>query len=383
MTFTSAGGVGLLLGVRWLVGWWVGGRFPLLSDAVRDGALRAGPPGGTPGPSVSVIIPARNEATTLPSLLASLQQQSGRPHQVIVVDDQSTDGTAAVAASAGAVVVSPDQPPVGWLGKPWACAHGAAFASGDVLVFLDADTTLGVDALAQLVPVVVASGGLVSAAPYHATERAYERLSALFNLVAVMGTGAATVTRGGRITGAFGPCLSLSRASYDLIGGHGAVRDEVLDDVALAERCAALGVPVQCFAGGAVVQFRMYPEGLGQLVEGWSKNFAAGAGRTQPLRLAAIVAWMSGLIEAGWWAVAGAAQAASGAMPMPVIYGIFYVAFAVQLWLLLRRLGNFAASAAVHPLLTLAFVAICLRSLLLLWRGQVTWKGRTISVTPR
>jgi cellulose synthase/poly-beta-1,6-N-acetylglucosamine synthase-like glycosyltransferase len=89
---------------------------------------------------VSIIVPARNEAHNLPALLASLRGLTPPAHQIIIVDDHSTDGTGDLARAAGAIVVTPPPLPAGWLGKPWACHAGAQAATGDLLLFSDADT---------------------------------------------------------------------------------------------------------------------------------------------------------------------------------------------------------------------------------------------------
>ena len=99
---------------------------------------------------MSIVVPARNEATTLPDLLASLGALDPAPHEVIVVDDGSEDGTAEVARTRGVDVHSVPGPPEGWLGKPWACQQGARRATGDLLLFLDADVQLSADALPRL-----------------------------------------------------------------------------------------------------------------------------------------------------------------------------------------------------------------------------------------
>ena len=122
-----------------------GGAAWLLADlrTVPHGAHRAGAP-----PTVSVIIPARNEEATLPAILASLRALP--LVEVVVVDDSSVDGTAAVALSGGATVLTASPPPPGWTGKARACQLGADAASGDLLLFLDADTVLAPDALEGL-----------------------------------------------------------------------------------------------------------------------------------------------------------------------------------------------------------------------------------------
>jgi 4,4'-diaponeurosporenoate glycosyltransferase len=350
------------LAARWLAGWYLGGRLPTLADSTR----RTQPLSTTR--SVSVIIPARNEARSLPTLLQSLQTQSLAPLEIIVVDDHSIDATRAVATRAGVLVVAARPLPPGWLGKPWACAQGAAMASGDTLVFLDADTVAGEDLLARLVFALDQSPGVVSVAPYHHTEHRYESASALFNLVALMGVGATSVNRRARVSGAFGPCIAFRVDDYARVGGHRAVRGEVLEDVALARACAEHSIPVRNVAGRTDVRYRMYPDGPAQLVEGWSKNFAAGARGTPPLRLAAIVAWLSGMIEVGLLTLVSWPHA------------VFYILYALQLKLMLRRIGNFSGIAWLHPVAVLAFLGISLRSALLQLRGSVRWKGRVIPI---
>jgi len=117
--------------------------------------LRTLPHGGAhrhAAPSVSVVIPARNEETSLPGLLESLRQLTVEVHQTVVVDDGSRDATASVARSAGADVLPAGVPETGWTGKAWACHVGARATSGDLLLFLDADTVLAPDALAGAFP---------------------------------------------------------------------------------------------------------------------------------------------------------------------------------------------------------------------------------------
>src|SRR5688500_1526710 len=133
----------VVLGV--VSGWWATARLRTLPA-----------PGGRAHGLTSVVVPARNEADRLPGLLRSLHPWPADV-EVIVVDDGSTDATAAVARQHGATVVAAPPAPPGWLGKPWACWVGAEAARGARLVFLDADTELGPDALARLAAVHEAS----------------------------------------------------------------------------------------------------------------------------------------------------------------------------------------------------------------------------------
>jgi 4,4'-diaponeurosporenoate glycosyltransferase len=105
----------------WLAGWWLFRRVP--------GLPRSGPEEAA-AKTVSVVIPARDEAASLPGLLASLAAQTRPPDETIVVDDHSRDDTAAAAAAAGATVLAAPALPPGWTGKAWACWTGARRATG-------------------------------------------------------------------------------------------------------------------------------------------------------------------------------------------------------------------------------------------------------------
>jgi 4,4'-diaponeurosporenoate glycosyltransferase len=352
----------------WLLGWWAFGR-PRTVDRLQHPA----PP--VDGRRVSVVVPARNEATSLPLLLADLATARPAGAEVVVVDDHSTDGTARLAAEFDFVTVVPAPPlPPGWTGKPWACATGAATAKGDVLVFLDADVRLDDGALDRVLAVRDERGGLVSVQPWHTPVRPYERLSALFNVIALMGIGA-----GGRRppTGAFGPVMVTSRQDYERAGGHAGVHDKVVEDVALAATYRQAGLPVETLAGERSVRFRMYPDGPRSMVQGWTKNFVTGAGSTAPLRLGGIVVWVTAL---------GASlgvlfDGLSGDLPL-LLFPAVYACFVGQLTWMFRRTGSFGVpTALVYPLLMAFFALVFARSA---WRTyvrrSVTWRGRAVPV---
>jgi len=317
------------------------------------------------------VVPARDEATTLPVLLASLAGDGERV-EVVVVDDHSTDATAAVARGAGATVVPARPLPAGWTGKCWACWTGAGATAGEVLIFLDADTELGPGGLDRVLAEHGRRGGLVSVQPFHRTERPYEVLSAFFNVVPWMGLGAATPTAGRRSPpGAFGPCLATSRADYERTGGHEAVRSEVVEDVALAARYRAAQLPVAALAGKGTVSFRMYPGGIAQLVEGWTKNMAGGAAASRPGAMALAVLWVAGAIVAATAPVVDPGPVSAAA----------YGSYTAQLAWMLGRLGRFPWwTAPAFPVPLAFFLAVFARSLVRTHlRGEVRWRGRTLT----
>jgi 4,4'-diaponeurosporenoate glycosyltransferase len=316
---------------------------------------------GSPGGSaaVSIIIPARNEEHNLPALLRSVSSQSMRPREVIVVDDGSTDRTPDLARQLGATVLASQPLPDGWRGKPWACHQGAQAATGDLLLFLDADTWFEPDGLARLLSRY--PGGAFSVGPYHAVRKPYENLSLFFNFNMAAGTVP---------SGLFGQLLLVDRESYQRVGGHAAVRGRVLENFRLAGQFRALGIPVRSVTGRDAFSFRMYPNGLGELIQGWTKGFASGAGQTPRGTLLLIVAWMIGLMLAPLgWLVTGDALS----------WSVACLLCAAQVGWLSRQVGGFHwLSALLYPLPLVFFFAVFAWSAVRSGR-QVRWKGRQIN----
>jgi len=320
---------------------------------------------------LSVVIPARNEEGNLPNLLRSLATQSVRSKEIIVVDDASTDRTAEVAQQNGARVITSLPVPEGWRGKTWACHQGAQAATGSLLLFLDADTWFEREGLARvLAEFDMAGGGALSVAPYHVVRDFHEQFSAMFNLVMLAGTGAFTMP-GERYPhrGLLGQFLLIEREAYQRAGGHEVVKGRILENFWLAKQLQATNVPAHCRSGRGVFSFRMYPEGWRQLVEGWTKGFASGAGQTPLPVLLLIIAWLGGLFFAP---IGIATQGA------PLLWLAVYGLCAAQLFWLLRRAGTFHWSAAIfYPVLVLFFFAVFTRSVFRSGK-TVSWKGRKI-----
>lgn len=372
-----------ILFVLWLMGFLFLWRAPIPGDALDE----------TGDTAASIIIPARNEERSLPALLASLGAQSPSPAEVIVVDDHSEDRTAALAREAGARVLPAAALPEGWLGKPWACWQGAQASRGQTLVFLDADTRLLPGGLRRILAQHRRVGGLLSVWPYHRMVHLYERLSALFNVVVLASMRCFTIW-GRRLAplGAFGPCVVCSRGDYFAVGGHQQARGAVLEDVALGQAFRQAGREIHNYVGRGSIEFRMYPDGLGSLVEGFGKNVGAGAGLASPAVLVPLIGWITGcFIVSVWlpWALAAdiLARGAAGAPSLwaaPFVLaalGALYALHAAQIFWMLRRLGSYgAATALLFPVPLVFFAGVFFLSLTrthLLRR--VRWKGRDIS----
>jgi 4,4'-diaponeurosporenoate glycosyltransferase len=182
---------------------------------------------------------------------------------------------------------------------------------------------------------------------------------------------------------AFGPCLLASADDYVTVGGHASVRGEVVEDVHLARRFHASGLPVSVFAGSGAIEFRMYPDGLRQLVEGWTKNIAAGARLAHPVSTTIAVWWVSACIGLTFLA----ARLALGAHDVRSLVAALgcWTAVTVESRWMWRRIGSFGWLAALlHPILTAAFVILFVRSVwLTMVRRRVRWSGRPIALASR
>ncbi|MEM7396919.1 MAG: glycosyltransferase, partial [Verrucomicrobiota bacterium] len=315
-----------------------------------------------------LIIPARDEEKNLARLFTSINELSIQPSEIIVVDDHSTDRTADVARAAGATVHPAPPLPAGWRGKTWACWHGAQKATGNTLLFLDADTLLQPQAI-QRIQQAYEGRKVLSLGPWHAVEQPYEQLSAVFNLMMFMGMGSFSLFGSpDDPRGLFGPFLLIDRDVYFDVGGHEAVRGEILEHMTLCQRLRERNIPMRCLGGRDTVHFRMYPDGFSSLVEGWTKAFAAGASKTEPMTLMLTVAWMTGGMLAFIFTL------------LDPIYLITYGAYVISFYRMLGPIGRFSIwSCIFYPGLLVAFFIIFGRSALRRRRGDsVTWKGRTI-----
>lgn len=334
--------------------------------------------------NVSVIIPARNEAINLPKLLASLKKQRVQPLEILVIDDHSEDDTAQIAHAYGAkVITSETLDETEWIGKSAACWRGAETAEGEWFLFLDADTAFVTeDSFERLLSTYETRGatGILSLQPFHHLEEAYENLSVVFNVILMAGMNVFTpLGEDIEPAGSFGPCILVTRKEYFRTNGHKAVSNAIMDDLALGENFREHNLPVRCYSGRGVIQFRMYAEGMSQLVEGWTKGFGTAAQSTHPGVMALISLWISG------------AFITSGTLLLSLFLEQPLLSLATLLCCLIymgqfywqaRRIGSFHILTAVfYPVMMLFFVGLFLRSLFFTKiMRKVKWRGRDIQV---
>ena len=246
----------------------------------------------TDGPLVSIVVPARNEASHIVWCLRTLLRTRYRNYEVIVVDDRSEDGTGEILSALvergveNVRVVTGEALPEGWFGKPWACWQGYRHARGELLLFTDADTRHEPDLLGHAVAAMEAAGvDLVTVLPRQVLASFWERLVMPQFLVAIM-LRYGSARRIGRARNpldviANGQFILMRREAYEAIGGHEGVRGEVAEDLRLAQRTVAAGRRMLIAHAEELMSTRMYAS-LREILDGWSKNVATGGRQTVP-----------------------------------------------------------------------------------------------------
>jgi chlorobactene glucosyltransferase len=337
------------------------------------------------GTLVSVIIPARNESETIETVVRSVLASTYHALELLVVDDRSTDQTAAIVERLSAedprVRLVPGEPlPSGWYGKPWACFQGYRVAKGDLLLFTDADTRHQPELLARSVGALRAeSADLLTVAPRQLCVTFWERvvMPQIWLLLALR-YHPARVNRARRERDviANGQFILMPRASYEAIGTHEVVSREVAEDLALAQTVQRAGRRIRFVFAERLMETRMY-RSLPEIVEGWSKNMYLGGRRSfpgEPL-LQALVPVMLVVAFAFWLvppvvlaSTAGRGDLGPAAALATGLSALFWVLISVGM-----RIP--AWYGMLFPLGALVALGIGVRSA---WRGgrKVEWKGR-------
>ncbi|WP_260867444.1 glycosyltransferase [Streptomyces sp. SAJ15] len=369
-----------------------GGRAPEDPGEAARGAPEGGPEGSAepPWPSVAVVIPARDEAEVLPSSLPSVlaQDYPGRA-EVFLVDDGSTDGTGELARALAAAeshglpltVSSPGEPAPGWTGKLWAVRHGMALArartDAEYLLLTDADIAHEPDSLRELVRAARSNGlDLVSQMARLRVATGWERLivPAFVYFFAQLYPFRWIGRTDRRTAAAAGGCVLLSRAAAERAGIPGAIRQAVIDDVALARAVKSGGGRVWLGLAERVDSVRPYP-GLRPLWRMVSRSAYAQL-RHNPLLLVATVAGLAVVYLAPPVAACAGLLTGGGG---PLLPGV--VAWAVMAGTYVPMLRYYRQTLWLAPLLPLSaalYLLMTVDSAVQHYRGRgAAWKGRT------
>ena len=244
-------------------------------------------------PRLTVVVPARDEARNIADCLGAIRRSDHPNLDVLVFDDGSGDNTAALARAEGARVLDGGNAvvPSGWKGKPWALHRAVEGLTADYLVFIDADVRVVPQALSRLHSYLLAERvDLVSGFGRLVMESFWERViqPSVGGLI-IAGNDLAVVNDPAKPDKAIanGQLIMVRRAAYELVGGHAAVKDDILDDVGLALAFRRRGLSVRCLFVRELFSCRMYT-GFSELWHGWTKNLYPGM-RFKPAAVVAVI----------------------------------------------------------------------------------------------
>ena len=367
--------------------WLLVGLYMALFVRIPPGLSSAPQHGSEKRPSVSVIVPARNEAANIPALLSSLTALEYPDYEVLVVDDRSDDGTPelVVATHPGNArevhLIRGESLPEGWFGKPWACFQGARAARGEFLLFTDADTQHEPSLLSDAMATMDSEGAdVLTLIGRQVMGSFWERLlqPQFFMLLAARfpRVGKPRSTNQWRHAIANGQYLLFRKEVYEELGGHGVVRGEVVEDMRLAQLLVQGGWRLVVREGRGL-KTRMY-RSLGGLIEGWGKNIATGALQATGGWLLPVILPLSLVVGLCLWllppaALVWALMGKTGGLVFQ--FGALTTGFGVLYWALAT--GVMRANplyGLLYPLGSVLAAVIFVRS----WMrgGQIEWKGR-------
>ncbi len=245
-------------------------------------------PDSSETPLVSIILPVRNQSSTLDDCLNSLVTLDYSNRQIIVVEGSSTDGTKEILEKYDSkiVQVKEDTLPDGWVGKNWACHLGYEKAEGNLLLFTDGDSIHSRDSLSRTVQSLQSTqADMLSLAPRPILKTFWEKVMQppIFLLIMLF-VGGKWVNDDRRLNAlGNGQYMLFRREAYEKIGGHKSVKDKITEDYNLARLLKRSALRLRVFSTRDALGVRMYSS-LGEIWRGWRKNFYAVAGTHSTLR---------------------------------------------------------------------------------------------------
>ncbi|MEO1286575.1 MAG: glycosyltransferase [Chloroflexota bacterium] len=251
-------------------------------------------------PRVSILIPARNETVVIENTVRHLLAQTYPHFEILILDDHSDDGTGDLARQVAdgdsrLTVLTGETIPDGWMGKSWACELLGQQASGEILIFTDADVIWEENALNSILTQLQTSGAdMVTVWSTQVTTTWSERLTVPNIAMAILGYLPTVMVHHSPFSlfgAANGQMMAWRREVYEALGGHEIVANNVLDDVTMAKMAKKRGYRIRMVDGNEQISTRMY-EDWQSVRNGFAKNILAGYGGVIPLLLGTIFHWM-------------------------------------------------------------------------------------------
>jgi len=336
-------------------------------------------------PRVSILVPARNEEAHIGDCVRSLLAQDYPDYEVVALNDHSTDRTAQILAALTAAdgrlrLLAGAELPDGWLGKHWACQQLADACTGELLLFTDADTRHGPQSIRHGVAALQAEeADLLTAFLRQETVTWAEQLIVPvvpWSILTFLPLALAYRSPSPALSAANGQYMLFRRSAYTRIGGHAAVRDDPVDDIALGRRIKAQGLRWRLADATREARCRMY-QNAGQVFEGFSKNLFAGFGY-RLLPFIAVWLWLgiAFLLPIG---VLLAALLGTHVPALDLAIALVGVGAGLATWGICHMRFGFALYLVpLYPVTLLLALVIAARSVALALRKRATWKGRTL-----
>lgn len=335
--------------------------------------------------SLSIVIPARNEERGVGRCLESARNQDHENLEIVILDDASTDQTPEIIAQQASedkriITISSDGEPIpdGWYGKPWALQRAQNKATGEWLLFIDADVELYPEAASRTLEYALENElDMVTGLGQLEMNSFWEKvLQPAVGALILAGNSLSDVNnpdkKGKNL--ANGQFILISREAYDRINRHASVKQNILDDVGIARAVIAADRSYHCLYLDQMFQCRMYTT-FTEIWEGWTKNLFAGLRYSIPNVVLALLFTFSFSILGHVLFFLGAFKLVP--LEMLIWGGVIVLLVQATRMLMDMRRGMNVVYGLTHAFASVIVLGIILNSMIKSLQGTVTWKGRT------
>jgi len=322
---------------------------------------------------VSVLVPARNEEMNIVSCINGILSQSYKKIEIIIIDDCSTDNTYNIASSIkknNLKVIKGEILPEGWLGKNWACHQLAQHATGEYLLFVDADVGIKKESISSAIHELNRTNAeLISVFPTQFMKSFGEfMIVPLMNwlLLTFLPLKFVFTSSSNSFVAANGQFMLWKRDSYFNLGGHQKVKDKVVEDMELARLVKQNNFKVKTLLGGDLVFCRMYSS-FKQAYNGFAKNFYAGFS-INPIFFILIIFFLFIVFIVPFIIIT---QSVIAIIPVLLV-------LATRFFVSLSSKQNWWINIILHPLQMILMIWIGIVSLIKYKSNSLVWKERKI-----